>query len=159
MTKYINAVIESVVQDLYDAHTNSLYTTISSHSELAFNTRVCEELQKKGWNVSIVDKPVSEINLKSLYHSFLILKTDIGEEIYIDPFFKSQFEIFHTSDSKYTGAMEHIPCIFIGTYIELCAYVKYMAKQVRLLFLHSRMELPPWRTQRAFLSKWRIYYI
>ena len=163
MTNYIKAVIESVIEDLLKTHSIPspalVPTTALKNSELAFNKEVCEELRKKGWRVSIVDKHMSEINLKSLYHNYLLFETDMGEEIYIDPFFRSQFEIFHPCDGIYESAMDNIPEIFIGTYTELCAYVKYMAKQVKRLFIQSHIDIPPWRTQRAFLSKWRIYHI
>ncbi|KAG2496404.1 hypothetical protein HYH03_005631 [Edaphochlamys debaryana] len=94
--------------------------------------------------------------LATLRHQFLICQADSADVcVVVDPAFREQFLVAGMpADSAYAAACASLPLVFAGTIGTLNALVCLLTQTLIQDATARGLELPPWRSQAALLSKW-----
>ncbi|GFR51427.1 hypothetical protein Agub_g13716 [Astrephomene gubernaculifera] len=94
--------------------------------------------------------------LSILRHSYLICQEgSSGLCIIVDPAFREQFTVAGMpSTSSYAVAVSNLPECFIGTIGTVSALVSLLTGTLHKDAGAIGLELPPWRSKQALLSKW-----
>ena len=77
------------------------------------------------------------------------------EELIVEPRFKEQFQIAHSTD-RYQGFLAVLPAEFVGTAEHLTLIVETISQAAAEAFQEQGMAVPPWRRAAATLSKWAL---
>ncbi|GLC60346.1 hypothetical protein PLESTB_001602300 [Pleodorina starrii] len=81
--------------------------------------------------------------------------TIVGLCVIVDPFFREQFKVAGMpSNSAYSTAVENLPECFVGTIGTVNALVCLLTGTLVQESAALGIELPPWRSKQALLSKW-----
>lgn len=78
-----------------------------------------------------------------------------GEEtvLVMEPDIKAHF-VISRSTPAYARLVDALPSTFVGTHQTLVRLVDFMCEQMNGSFRESGMSVPPWRKNKAILSKW-----
>ncbi|EFJ47147.1 hypothetical protein VOLCADRAFT_92299 [Volvox carteri f. nagariensis] len=94
--------------------------------------------------------------LSTLRHSFLICQEgSSGLCVIVDPFFREQFKVAGMpQNSAYCAAVANLPVCFVGTIGTVNALVCLLTGTLLQEASVLGIDLPPWRSKQALLSKW-----
>ncbi|GIL53548.1 hypothetical protein Vafri_9121 [Volvox africanus] len=94
--------------------------------------------------------------LSTLRHSFLICQEgSAGLCVIVDPFFRDQFKVAAMPQtSSYCAAVSKLPECFVGTIGTVNALVCLLTGTLLQESTTVGLELPPWRSKQALISKW-----
>lgn len=105
--------------------------------------------------------------LRNLRHTFLAVSVPsntsleqpgvLGEQnstLLIDPRFKDQFEIAHTTP-RYQHLLSMVPFEVVAPPARIAEAVNILCAEMALAFNHCGVPLPPWRQVGAMISKWQ----
>ncbi|GMH39949.1 hypothetical protein BSKO_07853 [Bryopsis sp. KO-2023] len=100
---------------------------------------------------------------KHLRHSFLVCYGVLGPAgvtlayqktpVVVDPRFKEQFAIAHPSP-WFEGLLKVMSSEFVGHPDALKRLVSLVCDEMLKVFVEQKLSIPPWRNQKAMLSKW-----
>jgi len=123
---------------------------------------LCKHLMHYGYNVRVCDskcqdKKIDKMKIFSrLNHSFLVVIHNdyFGIQCIVDPNFGLQF-IISRPTKRYQNVLKNVPHIFVGTWSCLVYGVSVICSEIKKSFEENKLTLPPWRTEKSILSKWR----
>lgn len=69
---------------------------------------------------------------------------------------RDQFSVAHPSQAYTAYLAQRVPQLFVGSPTQLASIVAAAAQQMALSFVEAGMSTPPWRTEKALLSKWEL---
>lgn len=98
--------------------------------------------------------------LRNLRHSFLAVtvaptsSNTPGRMIIVDPRFREQFQIAHTTP-RYERLLSAAPAEIVAPSDRLAQLVEIMCAEMATAFTETGTPLPPWRQTAAMLSKWQ----
>ena len=90
----------------------------------------------------------------SLRNQFLIVEMD-GGEFLVDPSFKDHFTI-QDPTSRYQELLQLVPDVMVAPRTRLNRAVQLLATEMKRCFDVKELSLPPWRKEKALLSKWEV---
>ena len=89
-----------------------------------------------------------------LRHSFVIVKC-AGHIVVVDPEYRDQFNIPFGSD-EYNATLESIPEIVVANYDYMYRATATLGAMLVDQFAKANAPVPPWRTQRCTLERWKL---
>lgn len=98
------------------------------------------------------DKPSAF--LRQLQHTFIVCANASGEEVVVEPAFRSLFSLGQPT-RLYTQALALLPEVFVGSAAKLRSVVALVAQEVLRACRAQGAELPPWRSLPALMSRWQ----
>jgi len=114
-----------------------------------------------------VEAPPVEDPTKMFYnlrHEYVVVDFDFGRvdedddvrgEVLVETRFREHFEVPRRSAS-YARLLESVPTLFVGTRARLECAVRLLCSEMHASLRGAGLDVPPWRTFRAILSKWNI---
>eukprot|EP00877_Chromochloris_zofingiensis_P006603 jgi/Chrzof1/2196/Cz11g06010.t1 len=94
--------------------------------------------------------------VKALRHTFVVvsLPGDGIEHLYVvDPCFKDQFKLANPTP-YYTSLLSVLPDLFVGAAEDLAPLVEFLCAEMKVAFLVSGGQCPPWRQASFMMTKW-----
>lgn len=140
---------------------SDIYTFLKSNGYIVEKVTSCVNDQKED-DKNKTTKPPTTSAFQFARHSFLIVYAnddlDLENAAIIDPKFRDQFEIARPTDT-YRDILKNVPDVFIGSKKQLIDAVQYIIIASHRSFLEAGMHIPPWRSRKSVLSKWRCIMI
>lgn len=102
----------------------------------------------------------------ALRHSYIVVNAGAGgdgrrlrgfggEPVLVEASFRECFAIAKPS-ACYARLLADLPAEFVGSPAQLTALVEVISDQISTSFQEQGMSVPPWRTLRSLLSRWRL---
>lgn len=137
--------------------------SLASGRQLCSAQELAPALTARGHSVALVKSAgggVGTAAFRNLRHTFISVLAAPGGaaapqlEFIVDPHFACAFQIASPC-ARYAALQQMLPQCFVGSREQLVNLVEWVSREMEWSFKQTGRALPPWREQRAVLTKWQ----